>query len=322
MTDGDGSSTASFDINDKNRLIFQSRPVSVAIKAGSPAGFQFEGFEVIETFAKQTQKGKESSDGSYVALFTKKVQTEKDIEKAFRDFGTIKIAIDATWQFIFGFSYGGDVRDHTSSPAIPGWGDNSSKVRRTFSRPKPLVHLEIQSFPVLEFQDWPLKKILHAVSYYKKADESYRFLMALHAKTLNTDNIEIRMTLLGKLADLCETLLPGDTRKAKIVAIPEYFKNRLVFDDEVFRIANTRSLTRHAAQKGSKQLHPIMTSGEREDFQSDVDTLARYLVFRELQMQPCFYEGWRFPANCAVRWSGRIGKERSRLRDAKEQGEQ
>jgi hypothetical protein len=319
MENTDRPPTAQFSIKDNRRLIFQSRPISVTIKTGTPAAFRFEGFEVVEALKSQKQEGKDKTDQSYVVLFTTRVETEEDINKAFSDFRVIKSAIDVTWQFVFGFAYDGGVRNDTTSPAIVGWADNRQKVLANLQTPKPILHIEFQSFPVLQLDDWPLKRILRVISYYKEADETHKFLMDLHAKTLSMENIEIRLTLLGKLADLCDTLLPGDTRKEKIESIPGVFRNRLVFDSEVFRIANTRSLTRHAANKSSKQLHPIMNSGEIEDFQSDIDTLVRYLVFQKVQMQPCFYEGWRFPANCAVRWSGRIGKERSRQRDAKKQ---
>lgn len=317
MENPDRPPTAQFRIGDPKRLIFQSRPISVRIKVGRPAGFRFEGFDVIEAAKSKSQAGKDKIDQSYVVLFTRKVETEEDVKKAFTDFKAIKSAIDATWQFVFGFTYDGGVRNSTTSPVLNGWAANRQKVLATLHPTKPVVDLQIQSFPVLELDGWPLRKLLGAISYYRQADETNKFLMDLHAKAVSMENIDIRLTLLGKLADLCETLLPGRSRNEKIARIPELFRNRLVFDSDVFRLANTRSLTRHAANKGTKQLHPPMNSGEIEDFQSDIDTLARYLIFQKLQMQPCFYEGWRFPSNCAVRWSGRIGKERSRQRDAK-----
>ena len=307
-------------IENNKRLIFESRPTCATVKTGLPAKFRFGEFDVFEALRSKRPDGQNESSGSdqyYVVRFTAKVDTEEGINKAFSDFRTVKSEIDAVWQFVFGFAYDSEVRTDTTSPAIPGWADNSQAILASLPRPNPSVHLETESFPVLQFADWPLKRILRAITYYREADETHKFLMNLHATSISTENVDIRLTLLGKLADLCETLLPGETRQEKILSIPSPIRDRLVFDSEIFRIANTRSLTRHAAKKGDKQLHPGMSPGEIEDFQSDIDTLVRYLVSGGLKFRPGFYEGWRFPPNCAVRWSGQIGKERSRTRDEK-----
>jgi hypothetical protein len=307
-----------FSLKDTKRLVFESKPITATIKSGTPAGFQFEGFEVVEAFKTKTSRDeKKAKSDQFVVLFTTIAESKADIDKAFSDFKAIKAAIDAVWQYVFGFTYEGGIRNETTSPAIVGWKDNSKAVLQNLELGKPVVHLEFQSYPVLELNDWPLKRLLRAISYYRKAHDTRKFLMSLHATALSTENVDVRLTLLGKLVDLCEILLPGATRREKIESLPPLFRNRLVFDTDLFKIANTRSLTRHAANKSNKQLHPGMTPGEIEDFQSDADTLARFLVFRDLGTQPCFYEGWRFPTNCAVRWSGRIGKDRSRQRDAK-----
>ena len=111
-----------------------------------------------------------------------------------------------------------------TSPAIIGWADNRTKILANVQPLKTTVHLQFQSFPVLMLNDWPLKRVLRAITYYKQADETHKFLMDLHAKALSTENVEIRLTLLGKLADLCEALLPGDSRKEKIESIPGFLE--------------------------------------------------------------------------------------------------
>lgn len=97
MENTDRPPTAQFSIKDNRRLIFQSRPISVAIKASTPAAFRFEGFEVVEGLKSKQQEGKEKTNQSYVVLFTTRVETEEDINKAFSDFRVIKSAIDATF---------------------------------------------------------------------------------------------------------------------------------------------------------------------------------------------------------------------------------
>ena len=279
-------------MSSENILGFHSRSISIIRPEGAPHSFRYRGFSTSEEILAKTPETKPEGNAhhQYVIFFKTQVESEAEVQKKWSEFLVLKYAIDAIWQFVFGTPYGTDVRNSTTAPQISGWFTNRNAVLPKLPRAAIDISIETQTTSVFQVKDWPLPRLLHAVDSYLASTQTLKFLMELHATALSMQNENIRFTLLGKLADLCETLLPGSTRLEKIAMLDPFFKRRLVFDAEIFRLANTRFETRHAAEKGNKELHPGMSEGEKEDFQSDVDTLVRALVFQHFGIQPVFHE--------------------------------
>lgn len=306
--------------DDDHWLTFESKPITAVVRCGIAGAFTFGDFRVCESIREVPQAKHKSTNQAprheYTIKWFFRIETEDDLKIGFERFSALEDEIDAVWHYVFGFTYDGDERTGASSLKARGWSDNSAKVHSLVRPGQPRVFVEFSSRAALELDTWPLRRFLKAISAYRSAPEAIRFLMNLHAQAQNTKNEAIQLVLWGKILDLCEALMPGEDRREKFLRLPDIFKSRLVFDLDIFRMANSRSVTRHATDKNGN-LYPSMSEDEIEDFRSDVDTIARAIVFSHIPIRPCFYEGWRFPANCSVRFSGSIGKARSMARDEK-----
>lgn len=306
---------------EKHYLRFESIPIAASVTSGAANKYSYRGFNLAEILYKRPESECRTESDKlkryYKIIILKEISSLTEIDENFLRFSDLKTEIESIWHYVFGFAYNFEQKKGTTLQSFSGWTDNhielESKIKKD-KKPSSLI-VEFSSHPVMRFTQWPLNSILRALDNFRNSSEAHRFMMQLHASAIRTGDINIRLTLLGKLTDLCETLLPGDSRKNKIKNLPPLFKDRLVFDEKLFELANTRSLTRHAAHKNGT-LHRGMSVGEIEDFQSDVDTLARYIAMEQLKIAPSFYEGWRFPPNYSSNGRGhQYGKEHSKRRD-------
>lgn len=339
MTSHAPSKTYCFLSGAKQPLTFESQPIQAVIKTGAASSLSFDGFVVSETVKCVSVRGTPAigsvkslgtktnaaeiagleravraanaprKESYYTIRFAKAVGSATEIDDAFRRFETVRQDLASVWQYVFGFPYGGHAKRGSLVPQAIGWIHNRHDVLQALPGPHLLVG-DCLASSMNVFEQWPLKDVLNLIGIYRAETPEIRFLMELHAQALTTESVEIRMTLFGKLAEMCQYLLPGGS-KGFLSQLPVEFKSRLFFDSRVFGMANEYALTRHAVDKYGK-LRDLMSSEEIEHFQSDIDTLARSLVCMRHNLKPRFYEGWRYPANTSVTFPVPIGKQKTK----------
>lgn len=266
-------------------LRYQSRSQSVKLEGEDlPHSASIGSWQIWEAFDTTIPTFARKGIGSYSLVLETQVETQPEIRNALDSATRIAKEIDTAWCYVFDRPLNSLAFDVVMVEAPDGWTGNGRQVEIEIQKSKGIgyaeaIHVSMSHTAVFPFL--PLKKVLAARDKILTASEELLALIDLHvlshkssggALFFRSKGLELAASLFNNREEL-----QGELDKMGVSC--HLGKNVR----ELFMLANTRYETRHIVDKKS-QLHPKMTSLERNIFLTDIDIIMRAVVCLKLDI--------------------------------------
>lgn len=282
-------------------LIFRSPSIKLKAIQGMSGEYDVGCFKVTEEWTPESESPHFLGYGNYVVKFRHLLDNVSKLDHIYREFNAVRLDFEVIWLYTFGAPFNWTVRESEKNHSSGSWSANLSEAVDSIYPKSPYLEFRSQAVSYFQTNAWPLAQLVRMHDACKSLSEEVRFLMKMHSNAFSVTDEWVRLALMARLVDLFPALLPGN-REDAINGMPSIFLNRMKYRGKsLFGMANNKRETRHFWDNRNEVLHDRMTREERMDFQSDVDTVARYIIHLKTGQPPVFFDGWKHGPNAAFK---------------------
>jgi len=239
----------------------------------------------------------------YHVVIEKEVATEQDLSRACTEACTIAKELETVWIYPAGrpFNFTRLTVQFPEEP--PGWSGNLKEVKQAIRRESQAnLFLDVRH----NKRNWetppflPLETALQAREAYLTADPIIRDMIDLHAGAFMNFG-QPRFVLLSKALEIAGASYPASPRTTvrqarnaglqTLVTDAGLAGNLTQTVEWLFDISNERRDIRHGWDKKARDLHPLLTTQEAEEFVRNADLVVRVFICTELSLPVVSYQG-------------------------------
>lgn len=253
---------------------------------GRPYDGQVDGFRVYETVEPCDDSGAPEDAVSYRIVAEKEVSSRDEALSVGGVVFDLAADLDRLWIYVTGepLFYLRTSLEIVDAP--DHWESNYNEVHDALYREEPgptlLGETKISQTSWRGFPYYPLEKALRLRPALENADDRLSHLVTLHHEALTTRGVHARLLMFAKAIELVDAMIDGaraDKEDYLPKATGEDLRRRFKW---LWKIANGRIDTRHVVARETGELHPELTTEDREDFLHDADLVIRDVVCTRL----------------------------------------